>query len=120
MGDVSPVDQDDAVYRRLSTALRVGVAAGLVPVVAGFVLSLLSGAAGSVAFPGVRGLFAGLLRGDAASLIFFGVVVVLALPPLQALLALLSYRGQGNRRFALAALGVLLVQAGALAVVWTK
>jgi uncharacterized membrane protein len=52
----------------------------------------------------------------AHALILAGISTVLALPVLQAFLALLSFRWSGDRRFAAVALGLLAVQALAVAV----
>ncbi|RJQ08643.1 MAG: DUF1634 domain-containing protein [Bacillota bacterium] len=111
---------DEAVRRPLAALLRGGVALGLAPIATGLVLCLASGSCGQGALPSLGGLISGVARGDGASLILLGVAVFLALPPLQALAALVSYRRLGNRRFAATSLAVLLVQIIAVTVAWIR
>lgn len=118
---VDEIEADGPVYRTLGRTLGVGVAAGLAPIVVGLVLALIQGGIpGGLAFPGLGAVVSGIFRGDAVSLIFAGVIVLLALPPLQAAVAAVSFWSRGNRRFALTAAGVLAVQAAALGVAWLK
>ncbi len=116
-----PQSEDAAVYRTLSRALGIGVGLGLVPVIVGLVLALFAGGvARDVTFPGLGAVLAGVTHGDAVSFIFLGVVILLALPTVQAALAVAGFASRGNRRFALASAGVLAVQALALVVAWFK
>lgn len=101
---VHAVEADAPIYGRLSSLLRVGVGVGLAPVVVGLAVALVQGSVGEAA----------------TALIRAGVVMTLALPPLQALVAALAYRGQSNGRFARVAGGVLVVQLLAVLVAWTR
>jgi hypothetical protein len=98
------VGADAPIYERLSSLLRVGVGIGLAPVVVGLAVALIEGSVGEAA----------------VALIRAGVVMTLALPPLQALVAALAYRGQSNGRFAWVAGGVLVVQLLAALMAWTR
>lgn len=121
LGSSEVVVADAPIYRNLNTTLRVGVGVGLIPIVLGLTFALRGGRiARDTAFPGLGSVVAGVFHGDAVSLIFLGVVILLALPPLQAAVAAVSFWGRGSRRFALVAAGVLAIQAVALLVAWIK
>ncbi len=119
-GEGDPVGRDQVVYERLVVILCRGVVAGIIPVLVGLLFFSLAGRTEAVAFPGLAAVARGLAGLDPTSFIFLGMLILLALPPLQALVALLSYLGQRNRRFAAAALGVLVVQAVAVLVAWVR
>ncbi len=111
---------DNLAYDRIASALRWGVVIGVVFIVGGLGIFFLKGAGASPPSSNLAEGLAGLVRFDPGALILVGIIVVLALPVVQALLAAATYRELGNRRYTLVSLGVFVIQMIALAVAWLK
>jgi uncharacterized membrane protein len=89
---------DERLYERLGLVLRVGVAVSLTLLVAGLVVCLAAGR-----------------EREGVILVSLGILTMFVLPAAQSVLALVTYRAEGNRKLALAALGLLVVQVAAVA-----
>ena len=96
--------------RLLSRVLKIGLYSGLAIIVLGMVLVLMRGTpATEVRALSFGKLFRELARGNGTAVLDLGLIILMLTPAARVVAALFGYLREGDRRFALISLIVLIV-----------